>query len=82
MSNIAPAIIEFLADEFKLDPSQVSPDTDLSVDLNLTPDQISDLLQRLQDALNFTLPDELLPKITSVGDLLAAVNPETEPEPA
>lgn len=76
--NVRTAIIEFLSDEFHLDPQGLSPDTSFATDLNLTPDQLSDLLSRLQDSLSIILPEDKLPAITTVGQLLELAGSEDE----
>lgn len=74
--NLRPAIIQFLANEFKFDANNLNPDTSFAQDLGLSPAELSDLLQRMQDALNFILPEDSQTEITTVGQLIALVNPE------
>lgn len=76
--NLKQAIIEYLADEFHLNPDALSEDTQFSADLNLSSSQILDLLQRLQDALNFSLPEEKLAEVNSISDLFEILEPEAE----
>lgn len=73
------AIIEFLANEFKMAPVNLTPDLSFSSDLSLTPTQLQDLLHRLQDSLNFILPEEAV--INTVSDLLEATEEEDHDEP-
>jgi acyl carrier protein len=72
------AIIQFIADEFRLDPDNIDSDLDLKVDLKLNPEQISDLLQRIQDSLNFTIPDEKVNHISTINDLFDSLSEENE----
>ncbi|HBC72633.1 MAG: Acyl carrier protein [Candidatus Amesbacteria bacterium GW2011_GWB1_47_19] len=74
--NLKTAVIQFLADEFQVDPNNLSEDTAFAADLNLSPTQISDLLQRLQDSLNFILPEDKAASITTLGDIFAALEPD------
>lgn len=74
--NLEKAIIEFLANEYQLPPESVIPDTDFHIDLNLTQDQLNDLLTRMQDALDFTLSEDRMPGIHTVSDLFASLQPE------
>lgn len=76
--NIQIAIIQFLANEFHLEPESVTEDTSFDQDLGLNPDQIADLLRNLQDALNLSLPEEAVGSITTVGQLFAALEPEDD----
>ena len=76
--RLQTAILEFLGNELKLDPQNISPDTAFA-DLGLNQTQISDILNRLQDALGITLPEDKDTSIASVGDLLSLVE-EDQPE--
>lgn len=73
--NLKSAIIQFLANEFKFDPNTLSLDTSFSQDLGLSDSEVTDLLQRLQDSLNFILPEGSA-DITTIGQLVSTVDPE------
>lgn len=72
--QVREAIIAFLANESKLDPATITVDTLLS-DLNWQ----DSMLQRLQEALDVTLP-EGLPEMSTVGELLEAFDPKDSHE--
>ncbi len=74
--NVKPAIVQFLANEFHLEPEGITEDTNFSEDLGINPAQIAELLKNLQDALNIVLPEEA--NITTVGELFAAVESEED----
>ncbi|MBI2587324.1 hypothetical protein HYW29_00735 [Candidatus Amesbacteria bacterium] len=76
--QLKTAAIEFLANEFKMAPDNLTPDLSFSSDLGLSPSQLQDLLQRLQDSLNFILPEDS--PVSTVSDLLKLVSDEEEPE--
>lgn len=76
--NLELAIIEFIANEFHLPADTLSTDTNFKIDLSLQPEEISDLLQRLQDALNFIIPDEKIADIESIGDIILAMSPDKD----
>lgn len=78
-SQLKTAIVEFLANEFKMAPDQLTEDLSFSADLKLSPDQFQDLLQRLQDSLSFILPENAV--INTVLDLLALTEEENHDEP-
>lgn len=78
-NNLETAIKEFLANEYKLDPQNIDEDFSLTNDLHLDPPALADLLQRLQDALNFTIPEDKVLNISTVEDLVAATNDTPEP---
>ena len=79
--QIKTGIIEFLANEFKMAPDQLTGDLLFSADLGLSPVQFQDLLQRLQDSLSFILPEDRAASINSVSDLLEATEEEDHDEP-
>jgi acyl carrier protein len=74
--NLEQAIIQFLADQFQLSPENIIPDTDFRQDFNLDEDQLTDLIGRMQDALEFTLPEDKIAEIHTVGDLFNSLHPE------
>lgn len=76
--QIKTAIIEFLANEFKMPPDSLTPDLSFATDLNLSPNQLQDLLQHLQDSLNLILPEDKVASINTISDLLELT--EEEPE--
>ncbi len=76
--NLETAIIEFLANEFHLQPDSLIPDTDFAVDLGLNPQAIQDLIARMQDSLDFILPEDKASHISTLGDLLTAIQPESD----
>ncbi len=76
--NLKTAILEFLANEFKLKPEEVREDLSFTNDLDLNPGQLQDLLERLQEALDFILPEEKIPGIETIFDLLTAAEPEPD----
>jgi acyl carrier protein len=79
--NLNQAVIEFLANEYHFRPEDILPDTDFTTDFGLTQEQLVDLIGRMQDALDFILPEDKINDIKTVGDLLKSLEPEThEPE--
>jgi len=78
-SQLETAIIHFLANEFQTNPENLMPDTDFFTDLNLTADQFIDLITRMQDSLNFILPEEKISQIHTLADLLGSLTPEDSP---
>jgi acyl carrier protein len=78
--NIKTAIIQFLANEFHLEADNITEDTGLDTDLGLNKLQISDLLRNMQDSLNITLPEEEFESITTVGEILTAIEADEAEE--
>lgn len=77
-NNLKSAVIHFLANEFKLQPETVGTDLNFELDLNLTPQEVYALIQRLQEALDFTLPEERINSIQTIEDLLRIIDPDIE----
>ena len=71
--QVKTAIIQFLSDEFHLDPEGLNPDTAFEADLGLSSQQLADLLQRLQDSLNIILPEDKLDSLTTISNLLELI---------
>lgn len=74
--NLKSALLDFLANEYHLDQSAIDENLDFAADLNLNPDQINQLLEQLQDALDFTLPEDHISEVRSVGDIIRLLDPE------
>lgn len=74
--NLEQAIVQFLANEFHVQPEDIGPDTDLYSDFGLDEIQITDLINRIQDALEFSLSEEKIAGIHTVGDLFTCLHPE------
>jgi len=72
--NLKTAIIEFIKDEFRLEPTAVTEDLHFLADLNLTPGSLSDLLARMQEALDFSLPEDKTNTIQTLEDLFLALD--------
>lgn len=77
-NQLKNAIIQFIADEYQLEPENIDSDMDLRADLNLDPVQMMDLLQRIQESLNFILPDEKINDITTINDIFEALTEEND----
>ena len=67
------AIFEFLGNEFHLDPQKISADLSFQADFHLDPEKLTLLLQHMQDALDFTIPDGKEENIETVADLFTAI---------
>lgn len=77
--QVAPAIIQFLANEFQLNPDHLNPDTSFTADLGLSPEQVTDLLQRLQESLGIILPEDKIQNLTTIGNLLELFEEDDAP---
>lgn len=70
--RLKQAILEFLANELHLETPAITTETTFA-ELGVDAAQLSDLLQRLQESLGIILPEDKVPTITAVGDLLDMV---------
>ena len=75
-NQLETAIIEFLANEFKLKTGNINPDTSFTTDLGLSAGELQDLFQRLQDSLNIILPEDKLVQVNTIADLLEITRDE------
>ena len=72
-------IIQMVAEQFMVDPSEISADTSFTDDLGADSLDVVELTMALEE--NFSLPDtpeEELMKIHTVGDLAAYVSKVTQ----
>ena len=77
--RLKQAILEFLANELHLETSAITDETTFA-ELGVNPGEQADLLHRLQDALTIILPEDKVATMTTVGDLLEAVEDLDEAE--
>lgn len=77
-SNLKNAILQFLGNEFQMDPAAIREDLNFEIDLGLNQAEVADVLQRLQDALDFPAPEEKLTQVHSIEDLFRILGIETE----
>lgn len=80
-SKLKSAILDFLANEFKLDPNTLGEDINFYTDLSLDQPAVLDLLIRLQETLDFNLPEDKLGQISTIEDLFLLLGLETDSDP-
>lgn len=80
-SKLKSAILDFLANEFKLDPHSLGEDLNFLTDLSLDQSDLLDLLTRLQETLDFNIPEDKLSSIATIEDLFLILGLETENDP-
>lgn len=76
--QINSAITAYIINEFKLEPKDLNPDFDFEEDLNLSPDQLTTFLEKLQEALSITIPEDKIADIKTLNDLYSALNPDDD----
>ncbi len=77
--RLKQAILEFLANELHLETSAIIAETSFA-ELGVDENQLTELLQRLQEALGIILPEEKVSTVMSVADLLDMVEDENDTE--
>ncbi len=77
--RLKQAILEFLANELHLETSAIIAETSFA-ELGVDENQLTDLLQRLQEALGIILPEEKVSTVMSVADLLDMVDDDNDLE--
>jgi acyl carrier protein len=58
---------------FRKGSTEITPETDISQDLNLDSLAVMDLMMELEEKFDVSIPLNLLPEVRTVGDLAATV---------
>ena len=77
--QLQTAVIQFLANEFQVEADTINMDTSLIEDFNLNPQQITDLMQRMQESLGLILPEEKINQLQTISDIIDILTSESEP---
>lgn len=70
-------IVAVLAKQLQVDPSSITPDTDIVVDLGADSLDVVEILMELEQAFSLSIPDEEIVKFRTPGDILAYVEERT-----
>ena len=62
-------ICNLLENQRKGPPKALGADTDLIADIGLSSLQVMELIERLEDHFDISIPLNILPDITTIGDL-------------
>jgi acyl carrier protein len=85
-SAVAKQVIAALGEYLKKDERKLAATLSLREDLGLDSLAIIELLYRIEEAFNLSIPDEDLEKLQTVGDVIAYIEhglgPEKPPTPA
>lgn len=63
-------VTEMLAKYLKVDPSTITPDTDIKKDLKADSLLVVEMLFAFEDEMGITIPDEKVESLTRVGTLV------------
>ena len=66
-------IIEIISKQLRVDAEEITPETSIMEDLGADSLDIVELLMAIEDEYNIKVPDEDVPNLKTVGDILAYV---------
>ena len=78
-AQILAQIQEMLAEILPQGAPQVTADLDLINDLNINSLKVMELVEKLEDAYDLSIPINILAGVRTVGDLVKAIGTLTEP---
>ena len=64
-------VCQILADQLNLDPAQITPDQKIKDDLGADSLDMLQLLMTLEEEKGIVIPDEVLPTLKTVGEIVA-----------
>jgi acyl carrier protein len=77
--SIAPKIIQALADYLKRDAASITNAHHLRDDLGLDSMAVIELLYKIEETFNIQIPDQDLPRLSTVGSVAAYVQERLAP---
>ncbi len=63
-------VIEILSTQLRLDKSKINSNTNIASDLGADSLDLVEILMSLEEEFNISIPDEAIPSIVTVGDLV------------
>lgn len=72
--NYVRFICNLLENQRKGPPQPLGANTDLIADIGLSSLQVMELIERLEDHFDISIPLNILPDITTIGDLAAELH--------
>ncbi|MBR2909649.1 MAG: acyl carrier protein [Clostridia bacterium] len=67
-------VIEILAKQLRIDKAKIASQTNIASDLGADSLDLVEILMSLEDEFNISIPDEAIPGIVTVGDLVAYID--------
>ena len=71
-------IRQLIADQLEIDPEQITPETDLMLDLNADSLDAVDVLTEIEDEFGIEIPDEMTEEFNIVANLVKYVEEHTQ----
>lgn len=63
-------VVEILAETLRADKAKITSSTNIATDLGADSLDLVEILMSLEDEFNISIPDEAIPEIATVGDLV------------
>ena len=67
-------VIEILAKQLRIDESKISENTNIASDLGADSLDLVEVLMSLEEEFNISIPDEAIPSIVTVADLVKYID--------
>ena len=67
-------VVEILSKQLRVEKDKVKMDTNIAADLGADSLDLVEILMSLEDEFNVSIPDEAIPGIVTVGDLVKFID--------
>lgn len=67
-------VIEILANQLRVDKAKINVETNIAADLGADSLDLVEILMSLEEEFNVSIPDEAIPGIVTVGDLVKFID--------
>lgn len=67
-------VIEILANQLRIDKNKITGSTNIATDLGADSLDLVEILMSLEDEFNVSIPDEAIPNIVTVSDLVKYID--------
>jgi len=67
-------IRDILAEQFSMEPEDITVDTDLEADLNADSLDVAELIMAIEEEFDIVIEDEQVEGVRTVGDIVNALN--------
>lgn len=69
-------VIEILSNQLRVESEKINAQTNIATDLGADSLDLVEVLMSLEDEFNISIPDEAIPTIVTVGDLVKFIENE------
>ena len=73
---IEKKVIEILSNQLRVESEKINAQTNIATDLGADSLDLVEVLMSLEDEFNISIPDEAIPTIVTVGDLVKFIENE------